>query len=88
MFHPVVGRAAAAGDPDGTRTPSGSRRGWCQGLSAGSEAVLATLQHVDARRGGVRRYLLDHGVSTELVEAIRPRLAELARSPDSDSDGL
>lgn len=52
------------------------------------ETILATLQHVDTRYGGVRRYLHDHGVSAEVVETIRRRWTGSAGLLDSDSDGL
>ena len=40
------------------------------------EAMIATLAHIDARHGGVERYLLDAGVSPDVLEAVRARLVE------------
>ena len=40
------------------------------------EAMIATLAHIDARHGGVRRYLLGAGVPPAVLEAVRARLVE------------
>jgi len=40
------------------------------------EAMIATLVHIDARHGSVRRYLLDAGVLPAVLEAVRERLVQ------------
>ena len=64
-------RSAIAADCSDSAVARGQSTGVGPASPILPETMVESLQHVDTRHGGVRRYLLDRGISTRVVDAIR-----------------